>query len=554
MSLERVGALNVLTVRGSFYEMGHQHGQLLREQVHEGPVPYFRSYVERLVGRSLLGPLSPLAWPLVKHLIGRKVAMRMPEFALETMRGLAEGAGMPPEVVLEAATMPDALLVVVSGLIRAKRIGPAVEHRVALGMGCTSAIAWGPATSDGLLLHARNFDYHGVGHWPKTATVLFQEPERGQRYVSIAAAGVPMGGATAMNEAGLTLAVHQHMFTDQARLGGLPIGVAGDRVMREAETLDEAEAMLREDRPIGSWTYVISDGRRGEVLCLEQNPRRCVALRTQPGDRTLGYANIFLDPELGATERNLYGSYWRHNRARYERVNELLQLGDGSLDPAAMAAMLADIGTTPCRLHSAIAILMTVGSVVFRPADGVFWMAAGESPTSRRPFLPFSLARGGPAPEHGELAVDTDPEEAKAFEAYRRAYLACIDDEDVSAALAHMERACGAQPRQPLYHHLRGLLHLRAGQGSSAAQAFSRALELGHPDAERLATFHLWRGRARDLGRDRLGAVEDYRAALSGPGDPPVHAAAGRGLRRQWPSRKARTVNLDFAYGDVVVP
>ena len=105
--------------------------------------------------------------------------------------------------------------------------------------------------------------------------------------------------------------------------------------------------------------------------------------------------------------------------------------------------------------------------------------------------------------------------------------------------------------RKPVLH---AVVHLRAGQGSSAAQAFSRALELGHPDAERLATFHLWRGRARDLGRDRLGAVEDYRAALSGPGDPPVHAAAGRGLRRQWPSRKARTVNLDFAYGDVVVP
>ena len=55
--------------------------------------------------------------------------------------------------------------------MRLGRAGPAVAHRVALGLGCTSAIAWDDATADGKLPHARNFDYHGVSCWPDTASV-----------------------------------------------------------------------------------------------------------------------------------------------------------------------------------------------------------------------------------------------------------------------------------------------------------------------------------------------------------------------------------------------
>ena len=304
---------------------GRQHGVLMREHIAHGPIPYFRKHVEKLMGPTF-GKASPMVWPAIQTLVGRRVLKGLPDFSRETLQGLADGAQLDHQQFLDGCSMPDALCWIASRAMQVKSPGPAVAHRLSLGLGCTSAMAWGGATTDGKLVHARNFDYHGVGCWPKTAAVIFHEPDAGQRYVSVAAAGVPLGGVTAMNEAGLSLTVHQHMFTAETRLGGTPIGLVGDIIMREAKSLADAEEILRRHRPIGCWTYQnIADGHNKEVLCWEENPERQVAIRSEPGQETFGYANIYLDPELGDTEVNMYGSYWRHNMGRHRRANQLLE-------------------------------------------------------------------------------------------------------------------------------------------------------------------------------------------------------------------------------------
>lgn len=553
---ERVRGLHVLRLRGTPYEMGRQHGALLAAEVAAGPVPYFRGVVRRLLENAPLGGLSPVLWPAFDRLIRRRVAKGLPAFATDTIRGIADGSGVSYDELLDGCTMPDALVWAVSRVAGLRGPGPAVAHRLALGLGCTSALAWGDATRDGRLYHGRNFDYHGVGTWPRSQAVVFHEPERGQRYVSIAAAGVGLGGITAMNEAGLTLTVHQHMFTDQARLGGTPIGVTGDVVMREARSLDDAERILRGQRPCGCWTYVVSDGHRKEVLAWEESPSLAKAIRTGPRDTTFAYSNVYLDEELGRTELALYGSYWRHNGGRLRAARRALREGEGALDAAAIAAVLADPGDPRCRLRDSIAMVMTVASVVFRPEDGAFWVATGEAPTSRGAFVPFSLGARGHAPELGELSARPGEVEGMeaAFEELRRAYVAYVDDEDAARARAHAEAACALAPEQALYHALAGLFALQALDAARAEAAFERALALGHPDPERVAGFHLWRGRARDLAGRRADAVRDYRAALGHRADPPVHAAARRDLSAPYAPARARRVAIDVAFADVVSP
>ncbi len=563
----RVAGLHVLKLTGSPFEMGRQHGELLADEIRRGPIPYYRSYLERLMGRSGLGAVAPLAWSAAQQLIGTRVRAGLPAYALEAIRGMSEGADLDLQETLQGCTMPDTLLWVASRMMQLKRVGPAVYHRLALGMGCTSAIAHGEATVDGKLLHARNFDYHGVDCWPRTSAVIFHEPDEGLRYVSIGAAGVLLGGVTAMNEAGLTLTVHQHMFTDRAALGGMPAGVIGDRIMREARSLDDAEAILRSQRPIGCWTNLITDGHRREVLCWEENPERHVALRYSAssgrqvngksvrGD-TFGYANIYLDEQLGDTEANLYPSYWRHNLGRMRRVNALLTERAGTIDADTMASFLGDEGETQCRIATSIGMLMTVGSVVFRPEDGMFWVGAGQAPTSQQGFVPFDLHGERHAPEQGTLegGICRDAESSEAFAAYRQAYVAYLDRDDTSEARRLMQRACALQPAQPLYRCLSGLLALQQGDGQTAFAAFSRALEIGHEHPERLAQFHLWRGRAADLSERRPESRRDYRAALGQPADPAVARAAQAGLRRAFSLRQARRIDIDFTYADVVTP
>ncbi len=551
-----VEGLHVLKLSGTYYEMGRQHGELLQSEVRSGPIPYYRTYLERMMGRAGWGPLASVAWPLTQRLVGDRVARAFPTYATDAIRGLADGAGLDYRELLEGCSFPDAMLWVASRVMQVKRIGPAMHHRLALGIGCTSAIAWDAATSDGKLLHARNFDYHGVDCWPSQAAVIFHEPAEGLRYVAVSAAGVLMGGITAMNEAGLSLTVHQHMFTDRTRLGGTPIGCVGDLIMRKARSLDDAEAILRAHDPIGCWTYLVTDGPRREVLCWEESPERQVVTRRGGEGATFGYSNIYLDRELGQTEKNLYGSYWRHNQARYARVNQLLDARFGELDPNAMAAILADQGDTGDAIGTAIGMVMTVGSVVFRPEDGVLWVGAGVAPTSHRPFVPFDLHAERHAPEHGALTGGLRPSgpAAAAYEHYRRAYVAYMDRDDVADARQEMEEAARLDDGQPLFHCLRGLLALREVDGEGAFAAFSRAIALGHAHPERLAAFHLWRARAADVAGKRADGLRDYHTSFGFHADDPVRDAARRGLRAPFGARQARSIDIDFTYADVVAP
>ena len=561
-SLHQVAGMNVLNLVGSFAEMGEQHGALLAEKVRRGPIPYYRTMVERLLGKPL-GPLSPYLIAAIQRGVGSSVRKRLPPFALETIRGIARGAGLDEEEFILGCTMPDSLVWSASMMAKLRGAAPAVAHRLELGLGCTSAIAWGNATAGGKLLHARNFDYFGVENWVDNAALIFHTPEKGQRYVAVAAAGVGLGGITAMNEAGLTLTVHQHMFTDKARLGGIPIGVLGDRVMREASTLEQAAEILAQQRSIGCWTHLIADGKSRRVLCFEQNPERHVAKfvggdsKASPEASTFGYANIYLDQALGNSEVALYGSYWRHNLGRHQRVNELLKANAGQLVPARMGAMLADQGASPsCRIRDSIAMVMTVGSVVFSPEDGAVWVGVGKAPTSCGEFIPFSFKDLGESRTLQRFttksAVDSGADAA--FEQFRRAYVAYLDRNDTQAALGHMETALELAPKQAIYAYVAGLLSLELGRSQRAVLAFDRALALGHADEERVAAFHLWRGRALDLEGRRSEALNCYRYAIGLRADQAVRTAAVAGLTKQYNRRMASSIHVEMSLGDVAMP
>ncbi len=552
----RVRGIHVLRVQGSLREMGRQHGALLRRWVPRGPLPYYRTYVGLMLRNMGLGALAPLLATAIERGVGRRVARALPADARDALAGMADGAGIDLPRLLQGAVMPDSLMWLATTLMRLRGLRRATAHRAALGLGCSSAVAWGEATEGGALLHARNMDYHGVEVWPRAGLVTFHAPDKGLRYLSVGAVGIPLAGFTAINEAGLALAVHQHMFAAATTLGGTPVGVIGDRIMRHARSLAEAEAMLREHRPIGCWTYLLSDGPGRRVLCYEETAAGRAAIYPDPSAGSFAYSNIYLDPSLGRTELDLYPSYWRNNLGRVQRVRELLAPEGWPLSPDGMAAIMGDPGDRSCRLRVAISMLLTVASVVMRPEDGTVWVARGEVPVSENAYVPFDLGAEDHAPERGELTggEPRDRAAAAAFLLYREAYLACFERGELDRARLLMQDALALRPDEPLYHVLAGLLALKQGHAALAEARLTRCLELGHPDPERICTFHLWRGRARDLTGRRGAARADYRRALDGPADPAVARAAALGLRRAYRRKQARQLNIEFAYADVISP
>lgn len=312
--------------------MGRQHGALLKEEARQGPVPYFRRFVEKMMGGKGMGKV---AWLALQRGIGVNVERALPSFAVETVRGMAEGAGMDFRDLMSGCTMPDTLMWIVARMMHVRRVGPAVAHRHALG------------------------------------------------------------GVTAMNEAGLTLTVHQHMF---------------------------------------------------------------------------------------------------------------------------------------------------------RPEDGSLWVGSGDTPTSHGTFVPFSLRKEDHAPELGTF---TGGQSDAAYDHYRKAYLAYVDEGDAHVALAEMDRARELAPEQPVYHAIFGLLAMSLGDAKAAEPAFENAIALGHPDPERLASMYLWRGRAHDLEGRRAEALGEYERALALRADPPVRKAAEKGARKPY---RGSNLHVEMTFGDVVSP
>lgn len=534
--------IHVLRVSGDDYEMGYQHGALLKHVIGRGPLPALATYLERTMSGELGRRGGRLAARALQNTVGGLIASRNPPHVLDGMAGLIDGAGVSRESLRRAVTMPDTFLWMMKhARVRKTPVAPRLGVPV---FGCTSALAWGDATSDGAMLHGRNFDYPGVGTWDREQAVVFHRPKDGQPYVSLASPGILLGGITAMNAAGITLVVHQHMACDAFRVGGVGIGVAGDLVMRHAKNLDDARRILDDHPPSGCWTYILGSADESRVLCYEVTPDggECI----WPDEETFGYSNIYLSEKLAPRERLMYPSHWRNVGARHHRANDLLNEAKGEIVPDDIARILGYPGTPECRFAEAISVLFTIASVVFRPTDRTFWIGLGPAPTCNRPLVPFSLEREGPllgTPDLTGGVAEGDP--AAAFDLYREAYEAYFLKGDANAARAKLAKVVELQPNQPVYHFIEGLVALIERDAAGAEAAITRAIEIGHPQPERVAAFYLWRGRARDtLGR-RDEAIADY-MRVTGAEQAVQHAAA-RHRSRPW---KHRRFAVDFMYGD----
>ncbi|PKL78068.1 MAG: hypothetical protein CVV27_04020, partial [Candidatus Melainabacteria bacterium HGW-Melainabacteria-1] len=521
----------------------------LKAAIQTGPVPYFRDYLPRMLEPGLGRQGARTVASAIQASAGRQLIQRFPRHLREHLTGLAEGAGIPLRDVMQAFVLPDLFLWLVSLSNRKRQPGPAplLPTSFLPTLGCSSALAMPGATADGALLRGRNLDYMGVGYWDAEPAILFYQPDGAMPYVSVSAAGVPFGGFTSMNAAGLTLAVHQHLSSLNVRRGGTPIGIAGDAVMRQAETLADAVRLLDAQPPTACWTYLIASAREQALLVYETTGQGSKWFISQAP--VYGYTNFFHDRSLAARETHLYPSQWRSNLGRYRTICTELSAKQGSLTPDHIAGILGHGGGN-CRLAKPLAMLYTISSAVFVPAKGLVYAASGPAPVSQRPYWAFDLnlkaARPDLAPLQGGVA---EPAADEAFACYRQAYTSWFGHADSGRALQWLEKACQLMPREPLYAYMAGLSALDSRQPDQTVHWLNKALELGHLDPERVASFYLWRGRAYDCAGMRAQARQDYLAAEASNPDLTTARSAIIGRDRPW---RWRRLALEFNYAEAL--
>ena len=474
--------LAIFTLRGDEAAMGRQHGGLTRElgdwqatNAFYADMPgYLFGAGRRDRGRALL---VKAIRPLVRNGMARLERAR-PDALRARTNGFLAALGRPADesrllFVLDATQN-------VIGIMGRLGLMHQVQRLAAPGA-CSSFAVWGAASEDGRLLHARNFDLHGIGIWERTPTVVFCAPERGLRYGFVATRGADVPGVTAFNETGIVVAAHTR-FHREVTFDGLGVIDLGHLIASRATSLADAVAIASEQRIASSWGIVVSSARERSAIVIETHAGRIGVHRPNPGAEYLAVANRNRVPVMQPGQIAPSAAWLRYSNGREAVLERRLQGMQGMTAASAMALLgdheSGDVPGWDRMTGDCLAQTISVQSVVVDPERQELWVGVGQAPTSKGPWQRIPWRWDGPeldvlpAPR---MPADTDPRAVAYAHFVEAARLEAMRGTE-SAVEASVHQAIALQPDDPSYRHIAGGLALRSNRPDEALAHFETAL------------------------------------------------------------------------------
>ena len=362
----------MLPLAGPPYELGYQHGTMLKEQVQASVrqvLGYFRRYLRIPFVRSWLAN-----WWLDRP--WRAARSFVPPDYLEELKGLADGAGVPLQDLYRLHAIPDRTYA------------------------CANFAAWGRITRDGRLIHLRNLDWNRDVGIQRFATVFVVRPAGKQAFVNVSWAGF-IGVLTGINERQLSIG-QVGAETVDATFRGEPMAFIMRRVMEEASTLEEASKLIRSAHRTVGVNYLVADARTRRAVAIETTRRDVHVFEADdPAEHEVAYARPMADAVFRADTAMDYGIRDRQLASRgdprrpgleapagsaydirYLRQASSLQEYTGRLDPLAAQ-----------EIAKSIAPDSNIQSVIFAWPEGWVANARGQTPAARTAYHRVDLAQ-----------------------------------------------------------------------------------------------------------------------------------------------------------------
>jgi hypothetical protein len=265
-------------------------------------------------------------------------------------------------------------------------------------------VATGEATVDGRLYHGRSLDNNGkpIDYWLKNPTVFIRQPNDGIPHMFIAVPGVvwPNSG---MNAAGISLSLntaHPRNVTKLAIIGRSHVQIMA-QILKRSNTYQEARAFMQSQRRMAADLIMITDGISRQAGVFELVARE-MGIRELDATGVLYMTNHFVSPTMQDQDREPSS---QSSVTRYDRFKQLLEPGGvhsryGKLEAGVMVQILRDrvnpytLKESPANVYddnSSIATNGVMRQVVFDPQRLLFWLATGNVPVPKNPFVGFSL-------------------------------------------------------------------------------------------------------------------------------------------------------------------
>ncbi len=249
-----VNGTRVLIVQGEPYEMGYQHGRLLKDEVTEickrvlmiaraAQVSGFVKMMGALGDERFAEKTKDYFNGNVEEAFKRTEPYIDKRFR-EEMRGLADGAGLPVKDV------------------ELCNIFPELFH-------CSGFALMGNATRGGRLYHGRILDYMTEAGLQDYAVMTIARPEGFNAFATVGYAGF-IGSVTGINFR--QIAVGEMGGGGVGKWDGVPMTFLVRKALEEANTLEKAISVFRYNPRTCEYYYVVSDGKKPNAAGLACTP------------------------------------------------------------------------------------------------------------------------------------------------------------------------------------------------------------------------------------------------------------------------------------------
>lgn len=338
--LEEINGYPVLHLKGSPYEIGYQHGVLMKERVQSN----LRGILAQEEGHPLVEVLGIQVKP--SHAIQTIITIQkpfVPEKYFEELQGLADGAGLPLQEVRIANFLPE------------------LFH-------CSGFAISGAATKDGTLYHGRVLDYAINWGLQDHAVLIVCEPEGEIPFVNVSYAGF-IGCVTGMNAEHVSIG--EMGGRGLGRWNGMPMALLVREALQRGRTLEEVLTIFRETPRTCEYYYVVADGKTNRAVGMEASWDVMEVIAAGESHALLPHAV----PDCALLSAG----------DRYEELVRRVRAGYGTFT-AESALRLMDLG---------VAMKSNLHNVLFEPASTRFWVANAthdRRPAAEQPYHAFQLS------------------------------------------------------------------------------------------------------------------------------------------------------------------
>ena len=268
----------LLHLSGTPYEIGYQHGALLRDEVNKGAARFYADLIHG--GREM--PCSIKIWLLRKYLEWKvyvPLEKAQPRNILEELKGIADGSGVPYDIIFRANHHTGPAMVL-TPVLASDNIEAFQKIGIKVGA-CSSFAATGRLTANGGIIVGRNTDYGGVSLWPRYQTLLFVKPSEGYAHVKVGTAGVILWNP-GMNTEGIVVCPH-YMVYDDCDPSGWSIAAFTDEILRKAGSLKDAERIFHDNPRALSAGYIIASAKEKDSFAAELSTGKSSIRRMENG-------------------------------------------------------------------------------------------------------------------------------------------------------------------------------------------------------------------------------------------------------------------------------